>query len=84
MKRYTTAHVLAEVFSWDYSDIQECRYQYGRTSKPVFTIGDDYYTATKIGQKPPKHSGGLDFNWEKVESKIADSIGWQVWKSPLE
>lgn len=71
--------MLSMVFGWDSSDMEDCRYQAGRTNRPVYTINEDYYCAVKIGQKPAKSHAGIQWEWEKVESTIAESEGWQVW-----
>jgi len=79
MKRYTGKTMLAMVFGWDNADIEDCRYQAGRTDRPVYTINEDYYCAVKIGQNPARNRDGDQWNWEKVESQFAESNGWQVW-----
>jgi len=54
----------------------------GRYSKKVHTIGNDYYCACKIGEKPAKNNrdGGVEFDWVKCNFWFAEKIGWQVWK----
>lgn len=79
MKRYTAPTVLAMEFCWSNSDLQEYRYQYGKTDRPIYAIGDYYWCAVKVGQKPAKHQS-IDFEWEKYDSKFATSIGWQIWR----
>lgn len=82
MKRYTASHVLAQDFSMDFSDLQEYRYHYGRTDRPVFAIGEKYYCAVKKGQKPAKfYSDDYRFEWEEKKSSFADSIGWIIYVS---
>lgn len=82
MKRYTAAHVLAMEFSTDFADIQEGRYNYGHTDKPVFVIGNDYYSAVKKGTKPPKQYDNPDrFEWVEKPSRFADSIEWTIYVS---
>ncbi len=81
MKRYTSKTVLAMVFGWDNNEMNDYRYKAGRTDKPVYTIDGDYYCATKIGKRPAKSLYGLDWEWKKVESSFAESIGWRVWKA---
>jgi hypothetical protein len=78
MKRYTAASVLATEWSMDISDINEYRYHYGMTTKPVYSIDNAYYCATRKGQKPAKHRS-IEFEWKEHSSKFADSINWQIW-----
>ena len=82
-KRYTAAHVLAQEFSWDFADMQERRYQYGRTNRPIYEFGGYYWSAVKEGQKPAKHDN-IEYEWEKHPSTFAASIGWQIWKCKSE
>lgn len=82
-KRYNGKTMLAMVFGWDNSDMEDCRYQAGRTDRPVFTINEDYYCAVKIGQNPAKSYDGVQWEWEKVESKFAESNDWQVWVAKI-
>jgi hypothetical protein len=82
MKRYTSAQVIAETFGIDFSDMKDYRYQAGRSDKPIYSIDDDYYCASKIGNKPAEHFT-IDFEWSKQESVFADKIGWQVWKCSI-
>lgn len=79
MKRYTAPSVLAQEFCWDISDIQDYRYQYGRSDRPIYAIGNTFWCAVKKGQKPARHKE-IDFEWKEYNSKFADSIGWQIWK----
>lgn len=82
MKRYTAPHVLAQEFSMDFADLQDYRYKYGRTDRPIYSIGDKYYCAVKKGQKPAKmHSDEHRFEWLEKPSKFADSIGWIIYVS---
>ena len=78
MKRYTAPHVLAQEFCMNFSDIQEYRYHYGHTDRPIYAIGQEYYCAVKIGQKPAKHRS-MDFDWKEYNSSFAKSIGWQIY-----
>jgi len=79
MKRYSTSLVIAETFGMDYSDMKEYQYQPGRSNKPIYNMGNDYYCASKIGVKPAKH-WTMEFEWKEYKSSFADNIGWQVWE----
>lgn len=81
MKRYTGKTLLATAFGWDNADMEECRYQAGRSDRPVFTINEDYYCAVKIGQKPARSLNGIQWEWRKETSSFAESVGWQIWVS---
>jgi len=80
MKRYTAAEVIAIEFCSDISDIKDGRYQPGQSDKPIYVVGNDYYCATRQGQKPAKLRGSDRFEWMKYKSSFADSIGWQIWE----
>jgi len=80
MKRYTSASVIAMELCWDISELNECRYQAGRSDKPIYSIGDKYYCASPLAKKPAKH-WTIEFEWERYNSKFAESIGWQIWVS---
>lgn len=61
--------------------MKENRYQYGRTSKPVFTAGDHYYCADDV---PAKFYGVENrWEWEKVEHPINNKNGWIVWRANM-
>ena len=79
MKRYTAKTILAMQFGWDSSDLEDYRYHYGRTNKPVYAIGEEYFCAVKIGQKPAKHQEQIDWDWKEYNSSFAESNGWQIW-----
>lgn len=82
MKRYTAPHVLAMEFCWDYSDLQDYRYHYGRTDRPVYAIGEKYYCASPNGKGPAKYYGDkYRFEWKECVSSFADSIGWTIYES---
>lgn len=59
--------------------MKDSRYQHGRSDKPIYVVGNDYYCAGKIGTKPAKHKDG-EFEWKEYKSWFADKIGWQVWE----
>lgn len=80
-KRLNAAEAIANVLGWDIGDVKENRYQYGRTSKPVFTAGDYYYCA---GETPAKFYGDENkWRWESVSCALNDSKGWKVWKARM-
>jgi hypothetical protein len=66
-------------FGMGIADLEDYRYHYGRTNKPVFAIGNEYYCAVKNGQQPAKHRDEIKWEWEKYFSSYAESIGWQIW-----
>lgn len=78
--RYTAATVLAMEFCADRRDIQEARYQYGRTTRPVYVLNEVYWCAIPVGLKPPTHHT-LSFSWYAYVSSFAESIGWQIYRS---
>ena len=83
MKRYSTALVLAETFNFDFSEIKDYQYQAGRSDRPIYTVGDNYYCAGRIGAKPAKH-WSREFKWVRYASVFANEVGWQVWEAKSE
>lgn len=79
--RHSCKSILGMEFGWSNADLEECRYHYGRTNKPVYVIGNDYYCAAKIGQKPAKHQDGIQWEWKEYKSSFAEKQGWQIWVS---
>lgn len=78
--RMGPAAAIATHFSADVNDIREARYHYGHTGRlQIFTLGDDYYTATKLGTTPPKVKG-YTFDWQDCQSWATESYGWVIWK----
>jgi len=82
MKRYTAADIISNTLYLDYAEMKDSQYCPGRYSKKVYVIGNDYYCACKIGDKPAKsiRQGGTDFDWIAIESWYGDDKGWQVWE----
>ena len=62
-----SGHAIAAHLGMDGDDFEENRYQPTRYKKPVYTIGNDYWSA---GATPPKHTQGRDFLgvWKPVIS----------------
>lgn len=80
-KRLNAAEAIANVLGRDITDVKDNRYQYGRTSKPVFTAGEYYYCA---GDVPAKfYEDESRWEWEKVEHPSNDKYGWTVWKAHM-
>jgi hypothetical protein len=79
MTRYTSKTILSMEFGMSSSDMEDYRYHYGRTNKPVYAIGNEYYCAVKIGQKPAKHKEDISWNWKEYSSSFAEHKGFQIW-----
>lgn len=69
-KRYSGAYIIAFHFCSDVRDVSSQRYQSTRYPSPaLYTIGDDYYCAPAVGQKPTK-----GFPWEKIGEHYGRSV----------
>lgn len=80
-KRLNAAEAVANVLGWDIQDVKDNRYQYGRTSKPVFTAGDSYYCA---GETPARfYEDHNRWKWERVGNPLNEKQGWIVWKANM-
>lgn len=54
------------------------RYQPTRTPCPVYTIGNEYLTATN-GKRKPK--GDDNYRWIEIEAHgFAKLAGWRIWR----
>lgn len=78
-KNYKSADIIAMEFCMDIADLRDYRYQYGRSDKPIYAIGNTYYCASPLGKPPAKHRE-IDYEWVKRESSFAESLGWQIWE----
>ena len=65
--------VIAEHFGMDSADVHEGRYHYGRTSTPVYVIGDNYYACSR---SKPKHETIEAWN---VIGELID--GRKIWEA---
>lgn len=74
---FTTRRAVAEAYGQDIADVADYHYQPSRTPCPVFTMGDDYVTATSSPDKPPK--GNADYVWVKKPSCLNIRFDWQLW-----
>lgn len=79
------AEALARHLDWDIADLRDYRYHYGRTSVPVWSVGDTYYCVTKDSQKPARHRDGIEWGWvDKTADITLKSLGFRVWESKSE
>lgn len=80
-KRFSVREAIADAFGFDFADVEnDYRYQPGPNHTPcaVYSIGEDYYTATKSPSVKPKEGHG--YHWVP-ETKYTALHGWQVWKA---
>lgn len=54
IKRRTAPECIGFRLGWNITDVSDNRYQAGRQSIPVYTIGNDYMCCPPAGVKPPK------------------------------
>lgn len=74
-KRVRSKSVLAATFGWDSAEVGEYEYQPGRFSKPVFSIGSDYFSVGSL--KPTADVGGP---WEPYSDQFfAAQAGTILW-----
>ncbi len=70
-------NIIAGTLGWDISEVKECRYHEGHTTKPVFACGEHYYC---IGKRNPV--GLLDRTWERTPDQFWAAQGKTVlWQS---
>lgn len=75
----TPKNVLCCFLSFDFSEISDYRYHYGRTSAPVYAIDGKYYCCVKTGKKPPKHRDGMNWNWTLTSDSFTQ--GFSIYES---
>lgn len=83
--RMTAAHAVAIHLGEDVAEVKRSRrYQPTRCYCAVFTVGDDYLTATPTKRRAPKDGperGGMNsFNWQPVPASVALAWGWRIWR----
>ena len=79
MKRKpSAASILAQEWGWSSQDVQEHRYQYGRTPTPVYAFDDGYYT---VSPGKPKTTAEHAFDWQvwAGNQTIAAAHGTRIW-----
>lgn len=79
--RFTVRMALAEHWMADFAEVEDYRYQSGRTPCPIYTSGNDYYTATS-GFRHPRTNDEYRA-WVRVPSDVTARFGWHIWKLNL-
>lgn len=72
----STKAAIAAHFGFDIAEMEDRRYQPTRNPFPVYTVNEDYYTATR-GKRPPKAHG--DWSWHAVPSTVTAGHGNTIW-----
>lgn len=68
----------------DFSETEDFRYHYGRTTQPVWAFDTCYYCITKQGQRPAKHRDGIQWNWKEIKNQFINQFGYIIWKAGTE
>lgn len=80
--RFSVKRALAWYLREDETEIEgDRRYQPTRTPCPVYTVGNDYLTASKTDRNPKESADNFFgyWNWVKVEDANLP-FGWTIWK----
>ena len=73
------SYIIASTFSTDCSGFEEYRYQPTRTSRAIYTLGNDYYA---VGKTAPKDEVGQP--WEKHSDQFwAERYNTILWVSKV-
>lgn len=75
------AQALAHNTGMDVTELKDYRYHYGRTSKPIWSIDNQYYCVTLLNESPANHRDGMVFEWVKLTDNFAAHYGYQIWIS---
>ncbi len=81
----TAKQALAQHWQMDLDDMSHYRYKGRLTDKPVYSIDNEYYCASK--GKPSKEIGtniGDTYQWEEVKDDFVNSQGWKIFKASSE
>jgi len=71
--------IIAATFSTDSAGFEDCRYQPGRTSRAIYTVGNDYFA---VGKTKPKDEVGKP--WEKFSDQFwAEKYNTTLWFSKM-
>lgn len=62
----SAASMIAWWFCTDSASISETKYQHGRTTIPVYVLGDDYYCCPPVGGAPARHRDGDNWKWQEI------------------
>jgi hypothetical protein len=72
---------LATFLGMDVAEIDDYRYHYGRTTKPVWAFTSSYYCVTKINEKPAKYRDDESkWEWVNMPDKLVLEFGYKIWK----
>lgn len=82
--RFSVAAAIAAHLEEDTREVERTRrYQPTRTPCPVYSVGNDYLTATS-GTRRPREVNDNQFGswrWREIEAHgYAKAIGWRVWE----
>ena len=78
-QRFSVRLAVATHLNEDVAGIEdERRYQPTRTPCPIYTVGNDYFTATGKNRRPQNVGG---WNWVRVRSRATEMYGWNIWKA---
>lgn len=78
----TPTEALATYLNVDLLDLKDYRYQPSRTTKPIFTYGDDYLCAIKGKQKLPQSTqpNSDEWFWEEIKSPYINGYGYSIYR----
>lgn len=84
-QRFSVKSAVAAHLGEDRSTLdEERRYQSTRTPCPIYTVGNDYLTATSSLRPGPKRSKEWPA-WELVrDDSYAAAMGWRIWRAKTE
>lgn len=75
--RFSVRLAIAEHIMEDWMDAKDREYT-GRTPCPVYTVGNEYLTATSSSEAP---RGNADYRWEEIASDVTARFGWHIWRA---
>ena len=84
LKKRQAREILAMYLGWDTTELRDCQYQYGRYSRPVYVVGNDYFCVVRGSGKPARllrEMDGEQFPWEEVKDAFANAEGCKIYKA---
>lgn len=79
MTKISACSALAATLGMEFKELVEYRYQFEKTKKPLYVIGDDYFTTSQTEPKPVDF-GGVEYGWKLHDDQFfAMQASTKIW-----
>jgi hypothetical protein len=79
-KAFSKVEAIAHHTGLEYSEVKDCRYHFGHTTKPIYAVGETYITCTRIGEKPGQ-GRWRTLKWVEVADSFVNQNGYKIYKA---